>query len=253
MMQSSPHSDHPERNAVWRMFDRIARRYDLLNRLLSFGRDQAWRRALVRGIPPGADLCVVDLATGTADVLLAARDAGLSLRLGVGVDPSGGMIALGREKVRRPAGSAPLYLVRGDACALPLAEASVDAITMAFGIRNVADVDAALREMRRVLRPGGRALILEFSLPENRLIRRAYLLYFRHVLPRIGGLISGDAAAYRYLNQTVEQFPYGAAFCAKMSAAGFADVSARPMTFGVATVYAGASPDTTETRPAGGL
>lgn len=252
MMQSIPDSDDPERNAVWRMFDRISRRYDLLNRLLSFGRDQAWRRALVRGIPSGADLCVVDLATGTADVLVAARDTGLSLRLGVGVDPSKGMIALGREKIQRLAASPPLHLVRGDACALPLAEAGADAITMAFGIRNVADVDAALREMRRLLRPGGRALILEFSLPENRLVQRVYLLYFRHVLPRIGGLISGDAAAYRYLNQSVEQFPYGAAFCAKMRAAGFVNVSARPMTFGVATVYAGASPDTTETRPGGG-
>lgn len=234
------------------MFDRIARRYDLLNRLLSFGRDQAWRREVVRGIPRGADLCIVDLATGTADVLLAAREAALPLRLGVGVDPSEGMIALGREKVRRLAASPPLHLVRGDACALPLGDACADAITMAFGIRNVADVDAALREMRRMLRPGGRALILEFSLPENRLIRWAYLLYFRHVLPRIGGLISGDFAAYRYLNQTVEQFPYGAAFCAKMRAAGFVAVSARSMTFGVATVYEGVSPDLTETRPAGG-
>lgn len=242
----------PEHNPVWRMFDRIARRYDLLNRLLSFGRDRAWRAALVRGIPHTDSLRVLDLATGTADVLLAAARARPSLKLGLGIDPSGGMLALGRQKIQRRSGFAPLRLTRGDACVLPLADACMDVITMAFGIRNVADVDAALRDMRRILRPQGRALILEFSLPENRLLRRGYLLYFRHVLPRIGGLISGDAAAYRYLNQTVEQFPYGAAFCAKMRAAGFAEVSARPLTFGVATIYTGMSPALTETPPGAG-
>ena len=112
-------------------------------------------------------------------------------------------------------------------------------MTIAFGIRNVPDVRAGLGEMRRVLRPGGRALILEFSIPANRVFRSFYLFYFRNVLPRIGGFISGDAAAYRYLNKTVETFPYGTAFCDLMREAGFTEVAAHPLTFGIATIYTG--------------
>ena len=119
---------------------------------------------------------------------------------------------------------------------------SFDAVTISFGIRNVLDVPKGLREMHRVLRPGGRALILEFSLPANAFIRWGYLLYFRNVLPLVGGLVSGDAKAYRYLNETVETFPYGAAFTALMTDAGFENVQAKPLTFGIATLYRGDRP-----------
>ena len=122
---------------------------------------------------------------------------------------------------------------------LAVGDEAFDAVTMAFGIRNVPDVGAALKEIHRVLRPGGRALILEFSLPANRWIRRFYLMYFRHVLPRIGGLISGDGRAYRYLNRTVEDFPYGRAFGDLMCEAGFREIELYPLTFGVATLYQG--------------
>jgi len=219
------------------MFDRIAPRYDLLNRLLSFRRDVAWRKALVRALPAGDGLRVLDLATGTADVLLSLSAARGKIRRGTGLDKSAGMIARAQPKIAEA--SAPLDLVRGDACGLGFRDASFDAVTIAFGIRNVPDVPAALREMRRVLRPGGRALVLEFSLPANVLIRNGYLLYFRHVLPRVGGIVSGDAQAYRYLNESVESFPYGEAFLKLMRAAGLRDAKALPLSCGIATLYTG--------------
>lgn len=227
----------PTAGDSWRMFDRIAPRYDLLNRLLSFRRDVAWRKALVQALPAGDNLRVLDLATGTADVLLSLAAAHGKVRRGTGLDKSAGMIARAKPKIT--GAGAVLDLVRGDACGLGFRDASFDAVTIAFGIRNVPDVPAALREMRRVLRPRGRALILEFSLPANAIIRSGYLLYFRHVLPRIGGVVSGDAQAYRYLNESVESFPYGEAFLNLMRDADFRDVVARPLSSGIATLYTG--------------
>jgi demethylmenaquinone methyltransferase/2-methoxy-6-polyprenyl-1,4-benzoquinol methylase len=227
----------PTAGDSWRMFDRIAPRYDLLNRLLSFRRDVAWRKALVRALPAGDRLRVLDLATGTADVLLSLCAPHGKIQRGTGLDKSAGMITLARPKIANA--PVPLDLVRGDACGLGFRDASFDAVTIAFGIRNVPDVPAALREMRRVLRPGGRALILEFSLPANALVRSGYLLYFRHVLPRVGGVVSGDAQAYRYLNESVESFPYGEAFAAMMRDAGFLGVTAMPQSLGIATLYTG--------------
>jgi demethylmenaquinone methyltransferase/2-methoxy-6-polyprenyl-1,4-benzoquinol methylase len=132
-----------------------------------------------------------------------------------------------------------LELKTGDAEAIPFDDNNFDATSISFGIRNVLNVNKSLAEMYRVLRPGGRALILEFSLPSNRLIRRLYLLYFRHVLPRLGRLVSGDAHAYNYLNQTVETFAHGEEFCELMRTAGFHNVKAIPLTFGIASIYQG--------------
>ncbi len=225
----------------WKIFDRIAHRYDLLNRTLSLGQDMAWRRRMRRYLPDGASLEVLDLATGTADQLIyLARDGRVAS--GLGMDLSEKMLEVGREKVARLGLTNRLRLETGDATAIPLASESVDVASISFGIRNVVDVGAALSEMYRVLRPGGRALILEFSLPRFGPLRWVYLKYFRHVLPRVGGWLSGDAQAYRYLNQSVEAFPYGAAFCALMEAAGFSEVSARSLTFGIATIYRGDRP-----------
>ena len=221
------------------MFDRIAPRYDLLNRLLSARRDVAWRKRLAGHLPPGTDLEVLDLATGTGDVLVSL--CGKCGRAGrrVGVDMSSRMLAQGQAKLRTRGLTDRLMLVRGDATHLGIASAQFDAVTMAFGIRNVTDVAAALDEMHRILKPDGRALILEFSLPRCRALRWLYLAYFRHVLPRLGSSISGDPYAYRYLNQTVESFPYGKAFCDLMAAAGFRNVIAHSLTFGIATLYCG--------------
>ena len=227
------------RDAVWRMFDRIAPRYDLLNRLLSGGRDVAWRKRLARHLPPGEDLRVLDLATGTGDVLIMLDQASGRICSGLGVDMAGEMLALGQRKLERGGLTGRFTLARADATVIPAADDSVDAVTIAFGIRNVDCVEKALAEMRRVLKPGGRALILEFSLPSTRLFRGGYLFYFRHVLPRIGGLISGDRQAYRYLNETVESFPYGEAFIQLMERQGFHSVKQHPLTFGIASIYEG--------------
>jgi demethylmenaquinone methyltransferase/2-methoxy-6-polyprenyl-1,4-benzoquinol methylase len=221
------------------MFDRIAHRYDLLNRVLSMRQDVAWRKRLARMLPERDDLRVLDLATGTGDVLLTLRAGCPRVRSGVGMDMSGKMLAFGKEKFEDSGQASALQMVRGDAMRIAAADASFDVVTISFGIRNVLDVDVALREMHRVLKPGGRILILEFSLPSNALLRWAYLLYFRNVLPRIGGLVSGDSYAYRYLNQTVETFPFGEAFAALMRKAEFKNVGMTPLTFGIATIYQG--------------
>lgn len=224
---------------TWRMFDRIAPSYDLLNRLISFRRDVAWRNVVARHLPNRNELRLLDLATGTGDVLLALHRKTGRIAVGHGLDMSAKMLERGKQKVAGAHGAHQLALVRGDAGSLCLVDRHYDAATMAFGIRNVPDVPATLREIRRVLRPGGRALILEFSLPPNPLFRRVYLFYFRHVLPRIGGMISGDYEAYRYLNESVEKFPHGREFCRLMDDAGFNDVRAIPLTFGIVTLYRG--------------
>ena len=230
----------PERAAVRSMFDRIARRYDLLNRLLSAGTDVRWRRACVDLLEPARPARVVDLATGTADLLVEAlgRDAG---RRGVGVDLSEQMLRRGAAKLRRRGLDARARLIAGDVEALPLPSASFDAATIGFGIRNVGDPAAALAEFRRVLRPGGRLVVLEFSLPpgwRGALYRR----YFRGILPRIGALVSGDAAAYSYLPASVERFPAPEAFAALMERAGFTAVSWRLLTGGIACLHRGEAP-----------
>lgn len=233
---------NPARHQVWRMFDRIAHRYDLLNRLLSGGRDVAWRKRICKALPDLAPISVLDLATGTADVLLAMQARRPGTLSGVGLDMSLGMLLHGQRKIADRGLEQSLQLIRGDATCLPVPDKSFDAVSIAFGIRNVVDVPLGLREMRRALRPGGRALILEFGLPANPLFCALYLFYFRHVLPRVGGLLSGDSAAYRYLNRTVETFPYGAAFEALLWDAGFSNVHTIPLTFGIAALYVGERP-----------
>ena len=132
-----------------------------------------------------------------------------------------------------------ITLKTGDACNLPLEDESFDAITISFGIRNVPDVPKALREMHRVLRAGGKAMILEFSIPKNPIVRFGHLFYLRHVLPTVGGLISGDKAAYRYLNTSIEAFPYGQDFANLMTEAGFTQANVHPVTLGIANIYEG--------------
>jgi len=222
-----------------RMFDRIAPRYDLLNRLLSGRRDVAWRKRLAANLPEQTDLEILDLATGTGDVLLSAFENRDNVGFGVGLDPAGRMLAVAQDKFQTAGFTDRVSFIRSDAMMLPFADGCFDAVTIAFGIRNVTDVSVALKEMGRILRPGGKALILEFSLPENKIIRTGYLCYFRYLLPRIGSIISGDARAYRYLNQTVETFPYGQAFCTLMEQAGFQQTKAEPLTMGISTLYTG--------------
>ena len=229
----------PSRKEVWTMFDRIADRYDLLNRLLSFGQDVVWRKRVSRYLPGGNRLKVLDVATGTADLIISMFQKRDNLESGIGVDMAEKMLDVGRQKLTRLGLDQKIQLQTGNAVELPFPPESFHALTISFGIRNVTDVSRALSEFHRVLKTNGRALILEFSLPDNRLMRWLYLLYFRHILPRVGALISGDGYAYRYLNQTVESFPYGRDFCELMSEAGFVSVTYKPLTFGIATIYMG--------------
>jgi demethylmenaquinone methyltransferase/2-methoxy-6-polyprenyl-1,4-benzoquinol methylase len=232
-------TSQPSRQNVSEMFDRIAPRYDLLNRLLSLRRDVAWRRRVARHLPPGDALELLDLATGTGDQILHLLDRSRNVKRAVGLDLAARMLDIGRAKVKDRNLQGVVTLMAGDAMRIPFPERSFDVITMSFGIRNVVSVPEALREMHRVLRPGGRLLILEFSIPDAQLLRRMYLFYLRNILPRLGAWISGDGSAYRYLNVTIEGFPRGETFCSLLRDAGFGRVAAFPLSFGVSTIYRG--------------
>ena len=229
----------PSRTEVWKMFDRIAHRYDFLNRFLSMGQDVAWRKKMARYLPERENLYLLDLATGTADQIIFLLKASKRIGKADGMDLSTGMLEHGREKIEKMGLADTVSLREGNTIDIPSEDGIYDAVTISFGIRNVTDVHQGLSEMHRILKPGGRAMILECSLPENALIRKAYLFYFRHVLPKVGGAVSGDSYAYNYLNKTVETFPCGEAFCDLMRKAGFNEVKAHPLTLGIATIYVG--------------
>lgn len=226
------------KNESFKIFDQIAKTYDFLNHILSFGIDIYWRRRLLKLLPAKNELQVLDLATGTGDLALTlARDARVARVRGI--DLSQGMIEIGKQKVTNKKLNQKVTLEIGDGVSIPASDNSYDVVTVSFGIRNFNNYQLSLTNMLRVLRPGGTVLVMEFSLPKNKLVRAGYFFYFRHILPRIGNLIAGHGDAYTYLNKTVEDFPYGQQFLAAMSEAGLSNVSAHPLTFGIATIYRG--------------
>ena len=218
------------------MFDSIAPRYDLLNRVLSVGLDQRWRRRGVEALRLRAPSRVLDLCTGTADLAIAVtaghRDATV-----VGIDFSAAMLRLGLDKVKRAGLSHKVRLIRGDATRIPLAEATCDGATVGFGIRNVAEPERALAELSRVLRSGARLAILEFGQPRIPGVRTMYAWYFRYLLPVIGRRISQHQSAYSYLPASVGAFPPPAEFVRTIERHGFVDVEAVPLTFGIVYLY----------------
>jgi demethylmenaquinone methyltransferase/2-methoxy-6-polyprenyl-1,4-benzoquinol methylase len=222
------------------MFDAIAPRYDLLNHLLSAGIDRRWRTAAIHALRLTGRETLLDVCTGTADVALeasrAARGHAGAARV-VGVDFAGAMLARGLAKITEAGERDRITLVRGDAMWLPVATASVDAVTVAFGIRNVQRPEVACAEMGRALKPGGRLAILEFGVPRIPGVSTLYLWYFRHVLPRVGAAISRHAAAYSYLPASVGSFAPPAEFIAVLARAGFSDVRAVPLTLGIVYLY----------------
>ena len=228
----------PDPVAVNTMFGRIARRYDLANHLLSGGLDFGWRRRLVAAVRRAAPRDALDLATGSGDVAFA-----LSRRLPAGTRITGMDFCqpmLDEAEVKKttagPGRFANVIFRQGDGLALPLADESFDAVTISFGLRNLADRDRGLREMRRVLRPGGRLFVLEFSQP-HAWFRPLYFFYLQQILPRIAGWVTGDRAAYNYLNDTITAFPGRAALAEEIRAAGFSTVVATGLTFGTVALH----------------
>jgi demethylmenaquinone methyltransferase/2-methoxy-6-polyprenyl-1,4-benzoquinol methylase len=218
------------------MFDAIAARYDFLNHFLSVGLDRRWRTRAIADLHLPANAHVLDLCTGTADLAIEAATAGHGVNV-VGIDFAGVMLHHALEKLRARRLDEVVALVRGDATRIPVRDQWADAATIGFGIRNVAQPDAALRELARVLKPGGRLAILEFGEPRIPGIRGMYDLYFRFVLPKLGRLVSKHQSAYSYLPASVGSFPPPQEFAATISSHGFSDVKAVPLTFGIVYLY----------------
>lgn len=224
------------RHTVTAMFDRIAPTYDRLNTILSCGLDRYWRKAVGKRLPKQGGI-VVDLATGTCDqIITLSKHPTFTF---IGIDLSEKMLQLGQNKIKKLGLSDRVRLELGSALTIPLAEESCDCVTMSFGIRNVQDPIKCLEEIRRILKPGGRVLILEFSRPSSFIMEKGYLFYLRHILPFIGRSLSKDKDAYTYLNQTIEEFPSGKDFIAMMDQAKFTKTEASPLTFGVVNLYVG--------------
>lgn len=227
---------HPERIAG--MFDRIARRYDLLNHLLSGGLDVYWRARAIRELGLTGRERVLDVCAGTADVMIAAlKAAGRGARYALGVDFAHEMLRIGHRKLASASLTPRAPLVRGDAMRLPVSSASVDAATIAFGIRNVLAPQDALVDIARCLRPGGQLAVLEFAMPTAPLMRSLYGWYFRAVLPRIGALVSKHDEAYSYLPESVGTFYAPGEFTRLLAGSGFVDIRAVPLTFGIVYLY----------------
>jgi demethylmenaquinone methyltransferase/2-methoxy-6-polyprenyl-1,4-benzoquinol methylase len=228
-------------NRVQRMFSEIAPRYDLLNHLLSFNIDKYWRWQTVRRAPPDGDGPILDLCTGTGDLALAyARRASRPI---VAADFCPEMLAIGRQKAARAGVAQRITFVEADAQNLPFRDEQFQLVTIAFGLRNVANTDQGLREIVRVCRPGGKVAILEFSMPRRRPLRQMYGWYFRHVLPRIGqALARNGSSAYQYLPDSVNEFPSYEALTERMQNAGLEQNWFTPLTLGAATLYVGIKP-----------
>ena len=222
-----------EKKHIGQLFDRIAGTYDGLNHGLSLSIDRRWRRKTVERMKPVRH--VLDVAIGTADLTIEMLRRGMAQRV-TGIDLSTKMMAIGKCKVERLK-LKEVEFVYGNAQQMPFEDNAFDGVTCAFGCRNFSDLDAGLREMYRVLKPGGQVTILEFSYPSNRLVRALYNIYFTRVLPFIGRIVSRDKTAYTYLNKSVKSFCWGEAFAQHLHDAGFTDEHFETLTFGIATIY----------------
>ncbi|MGC4005933.1 MAG: bifunctional demethylmenaquinone methyltransferase/2-methoxy-6-polyprenyl-1,4-benzoquinol methylase UbiE [Pirellulales bacterium] len=220
------------------MFGEIAGRYDFLNHFLSGGVDYYWRWRTVRNVPARDDAPVLDVCTGTGDLALAyAKRTKADV---VGADFCHEMLDLGRQKAAKIGRDGQVAFVEADAQHLPFPDDMFQIVTVAFGLRNVSDTDRGLREMTRVCKPGGKVAVLEFTTPRSQPFKAVYQWYFKNILPRIGqALARNSKAAYEYLPESVGEFPAYQALADRMTAAGLTDVTFRPMTFGIATLYVG--------------
>lgn len=226
-------TDNTKQN-IGHLFNRIAGTYDRLNHLLSLNTDRRWRRRAVRRLTPCEK--VLDVASGTADLAIemVRQD---KVQQVTGIDISEEMLRIGDEKVRKADLASRITLQQGSALALPYPDGHFNAVTCAYGIRNFSDLNLGLQEMQRVLCSEGQLLILEFSYPDNKIIRFFYDFYFSKIMPAIGWKVSKDSSAYSYLNRSVKEFIWGEEMAEKLRAAGFRNVSFHPMTFGITTLY----------------
>lgn len=226
-----------KRERVEEMFDSIASRYDLLNRVLSAGIDKNWRRKAINELKEIQPERILDIATGTADLALEA------MRLKpveiIGLDISNKMLDIGRHKIMQSGFQGVIRLEQGDSESIPYPDGHFDAITVSFGVRNFEHLEKGLKEMLRVLKPGGKVVILEFSQPTKFPIKQFYSFYSHTILPFVGQLLSRQRSAYEYLPASVSAFPYGVQFTRILSACGFKHTKAAPLTFGIASIYTG--------------
>jgi demethylmenaquinone methyltransferase / 2-methoxy-6-polyprenyl-1,4-benzoquinol methylase len=226
-----------KKDQVAKMFNNISHRYDFLNQLLSLGIDKTWRRKAIQVLKPLQPKHILDVATGTGEFALQALE--LNPQKITGVDISEGMLDVGRKKITDRQLGSKVELIYGDSEKLPFKENKFDAVTVAFGVRNFENLNKGLKEIYRVLKPGGMVVILEFSKPAKFPFKQVYNFYFRFILPKIGSIISSDKAAYTYLPKSVEAFPDGEDFLHILHHIGFKHTQCSALTFGISSIYIG--------------
>ena len=231
-------SSAEKKEQVASMFDSIAKRYDFLNRFLSLGIDKGWRKKAIANFEGKKMNHLLDIATGTADMALMAYQQIKPTKI-TGIDISEGMMQYGRIKISAKKLSETIQLSLGDSIAIPFPDNSFDGAMVAFGVRNFADLEKGLKEINRVLQPGSKLVILEFSQPTSFWFKPIYNLYMKWITPTIGQLFSGNKAAYAYLNESVIAFPEGPAFLKIFEQAGFTEVSQQKLTLGICSIYCG--------------
>lgn len=225
-----------KKEQVAEMFDGIAGHYDFLNHFLSMGIDKGWRKKAIREVAAIQPKQILDVATGTGDLAIAAIKAIPGVKI-TGVDISVGMLDVGRKKLADMGLTQDITLQTGDSEALPFGDKTFDAVMCAYGVRNFENLEAGLRDMQRVLRPGGKIAILEFSHPKKFPVKQLYKFYFRFILPLLGKIVSKHSRAYTYLPESVMAFPEGQTFCDTLTRCGYKEAKARPLTFGITTLY----------------
>jgi demethylmenaquinone methyltransferase / 2-methoxy-6-polyprenyl-1,4-benzoquinol methylase len=231
-------SSNSKKEQVAEMFNHISKRYDFLNRFLSAGIDVRWRKKALRELLPLQPQTILDVATGTADVAIMAAGI-LKPKHITGIDISDGMLAIGKQKVAKAGLQELITLLNGDSETINFADNTFDAVTVAFGVRNFQHLEKGLAEIRRVLKPGGKLVVLEFSKPKAAVVKPLYNVYMKIVAPGMGKLFSKNRSAYKYLDESIKKFPEGNNFTSILNHLGYTNTSCKPLSFGICSIYCG--------------